>query len=345
MRRLAPLLWVAALAACDERGKSPAIDAPPGGIDAPIDGSGSIDAPPDAAIDALIDAPMPSTTHHRYVMDSLLVPMNNTQARDYGLDLNGDGTVDNQLGMVMATMSSQGFELQTATTLQVDRGQILELFDLGAASYTTEPNATFAAYVGATPLPAPCNSPNDPTCRRHLAGTGTFTIAPGSPINPALTGSIVAGSMTTAAGHLVAPITLFTQAGMPLYITLVGARVQVAMASDARIMQLKLTGGITQTDIDTKLIPAMREGIEAQVMRDCTMLGSPPNCGCMQSSTGASMLGLFDTAPKNCSVSVQEVRDNSLIQSLLAPDVMLEGQMCLSYGVRATAVAAGFVAP
>ena len=343
MRRLASLLVIAA-AACDERGSSPAVDAPThDSIDAPD--TLQVDAPIDMAIDALIDAPMPPAAHHHYVMDSLLVPMNNTQARDYGLDLNGDGTVDNQLGMVIASLSSQGFQVQTATNAQVDRGQILELFDLGAGSFTLEPNATFRAFVGATPMPAPCNGPNDTTCRRHLTGSATFTIPAGSPINPELTGSIAGGMMTTAPGHLVAPVTLFTAAGMPLYVTLIGARVQLAMASDPRIMQLKLTGGITQADIDGKVIPAMREGIEAQVMRDCTMLANPPGCGCASSSSGATMLNLFDTAPRNCSVSVQELRDSSLIQSLLAPDVMLEGQMCLSYGVRATAVAAGFVAP
>jgi hypothetical protein len=44
-------------------------------------------------------------------------------------------------------------------------------------------------------------------------------------------------------------------------------------------------------------------------------------------------------------VTVQELRDNSLIQSLFATDVMLEGQMALSVGVRVTAVAAGFAGP
>lgn len=334
MRRLVLILPL--LAACGDDGHAAATDA---AIDVPAD------TPVDMPADALIDAPPPAADHHYYVMDSLLVPMNNTQARDFGLDLNGDQTVDNQLGMVLATLDAQGFELQTATTTQIDRGQILELFDLGATSFTTEPAATFAAYAGATPMPAPCAGTSDTTCRHHLAGTGTFTIAAGSPTNPALTGVIAAGAMTTAPGHLLAPITLFTPPAMPLYVTLVGAKVQLAQASDPSILQLKLTGGITQTDIDGKLIPAMREGIQAQVVKDCTMLASPPTCGCPAGSTGKTMLDLFDSAPKDCTVSVQEVRDNSLINSLLAPDVMLEGQMCLSYGVRASAVRAGFVAP
>lgn len=334
MRRLAPLLLIAA--ACGDDGSAKPTDA---AVDVPAD------VPIDIPADAPIDAPPPLPGFHHYVMDTLRVPANNTEARDFGLDLNGDGTVDNQLGMVIGSLAAQGFEIQPATTAQIDRGQILELFRLYAPDFVNVPAATFNAYAGANPMPAACASASDTVCRHHLTGAGTFSIAPSSPANAPLTGTLTGGAMTTAAGHLLAPVTVFTVAGNPLYLTLVGAKVQMSMASDARLMQLKLAGGITQTDIDGKLIPAMREGIEASVMKDCTMLANPPTCGCPAGSTGKTMLDLFDQAPKDCSVSLQEVRDNSLIQSLLAPDVMLEGQMCLSYGVRATAVAAGFVAP
>src|SRR5689334_13759302 len=42
----------------------------------------------------------------RFVVDAIQVPMHNTQAREYGIDLNGDKTVDNQLGMVISTLAS-----------------------------------------------------------------------------------------------------------------------------------------------------------------------------------------------------------------------------------------------
>lgn len=337
MRRLAAPALVLALAACgDDGGKTPT-DAPKPPADAPVD------SPPDAPPDVPFDAPIPPANHFHYAMSTLLVPMNNTQARDYGLDLNGDQTVDNQLGMVMGTLSTMGFEIQAATSDQVNRGQIIELFDLGADSFTTAAFATFAAYIGATPMPPPCNNASDTICRRHLTGAGTFTIAPTSPTNPPLTGAISAGMMTTTAGHLVVPLTMVF-GSTPIYVTLLGAKVQLAQASDPAIMSLKLTGGVTQTDVNTKLIPAMRDGMEAAVMKDCTALSSPPQCGCPSQSNGQTMINLFDTN-NNCSISVMEVQNNSLIQSLLAPDVTLEGQQCLSFGMRATAVKAGFVAP
>jgi hypothetical protein len=49
--------------------------------------------------------------------------------------------------------------------------------------------------------------------------------------------------------------------------------------------------------------------------------------------------------PKDCTISVSEVAQNSLIQSLLAPDVMIDGVEALSVGVSASAVHAAFADP
>src|SRR5574338_440669 len=43
-------------------------------------------------------------TPRRYVIDRIELPTNNNEARGFGLDLNGDRTVDNQLGMVISTL-------------------------------------------------------------------------------------------------------------------------------------------------------------------------------------------------------------------------------------------------
>src|SRR5262245_63686571 len=43
----------------------------------------------------------PEGPHYTYVVAEASVPVNNMQAREYGLDLNGDKAADNQLGMVL----------------------------------------------------------------------------------------------------------------------------------------------------------------------------------------------------------------------------------------------------
>ena len=299
-----------------------------------------IDAPPDM----LIDAPPPPLGHHHYVLDSVLVPTSNTTARDLGQDLNGDQAIDNQLGMVLGTLSSMGLDVQQTTTQNIDRGASITLVDLFANDLTTEPAATFAAFVGSAPMPAACASASDTVCRHHLGGNATFTVTAGAPTNPPLTGALVAGSMTTAPGHLAMPLVMFAGAS-PVLVNLIGAKVVLGAPAATKLGMLKIGGAITAAEVDTKVIPGMRDGFAAIVMRDCTALSSPPTCGCPASSSGKTILDLFEQAPKDCMVSVTEVKTNSLIQALLAPDVMIDGMMALSIGVKATAVEAGFVAP
>ncbi len=57
-----------------------------------------------------------------------------------------------------------------------------------------------------------------------------------------------------------------------------------------------------------------------------------------QPSTGRSYLTLFDKSPKDCVISLDEIRNSTLIQSLLMPDVTVEGQNALSFGFGVTAV-------
>lgn len=308
-----------------------------GGSDTPID------APPDVPPDMPIDAPPPPPGHHHYVLDGMLVPANNTQARDYGQDLNGDQTIDNQLGMVLGTLSSMGVDIQGATTQSIDRGAAITLVDLYANDFTTEPAATFAVFVGSAPMPAACASATDTVCRRHLSGAATFTVLAGAPTNPPLTGALAAGSLTTAPGHLTIPLVIGASA--PALVTLIGAKVVMSGATATRLGMLKIGGALSQTEIDTKVIPAMRDSFQASVVHDCTALTNPPNCGCASGSTGKTVLDLFEQAPKDCSISINEVKTNSLIMSLLAPDVVIDGMNALSLGIKATAVEAGFVAP
>ena len=326
--RLASCFVVVIFVACGSNGGSnPKIDA-------------AIDAPPDAPA-KLIDAPEPPLGFNHYVVDKVSLPANNTQARAYGLDLNNDQTVDNQLGMVIATLSGMGLDSQAAMNKSIDQGDSIMLGNLGALDFTTDAMSTFTIVQGENPMPSPCANAQDTMCRKHLAGTGSFSLKPSAPIDPALMGMIAAGKLTAGPGHLTIQ---FTMAYSPsITVTLIGARVEL-MTTKTSLMG-KLGGAISQADIDSKVLPAMRDGFQAKVGQDCTMLTSPPMCGCAQNSSGKTMLGLFDTSPKDCNISVTEVQNNSLIVSLLAPDVTVENKQALSFGVGITAVPGGFAQP
>ena len=49
--------------------------------------------------------------------------------------------------------------------------------------------------------------------------------------------------------------------------------------------------------------------------------------------------------PTLCSLDFDEIKNNTLIQSLLAPDVEIDGKMALSLGIKIKAVKATFPTP
>ncbi len=333
-------LILGALVGCGEHGQGALPDAP---VDVPVDVAP--DAPADAAEDG---PPMATGTHHRYVVSHEQSPMNNNQARDFGLDLNNDNTVDNQLGMVLGTLSSMGFNIQPTTDSLVDRGGMLMLVDVQADNFTTMANAGVTIYKGATPTPAPCLSANDTVCRRHLTGAGAFTVPAASAHDVPLVGAIVGGTLLTTlpGGSLHVQFVFNDGPSGPVELELIGARVKASGISATGIAMANLAGAISETEIHAKLTPSMQASYAAAVQRDCTALTMPPGCGCLAGSTGKLAIDLFDGdlsgTQKNCAVSLAEIEGNSLIQSLLAPDVTINGVNALSLGLRIDAVAATF---
>ena len=302
----------------------------------PIDGA--VDVAVDTARpDALLDAPAPPAGARRYVIDHEHLPTNHNEALMYGLDLDNDGVVDNELGMVDSTFAGMGISDQPAVDHVIDTGAVIMLADLEAADLTTAATASFTMYDGANAMPAACNGSADTTCRHHLAGTATFDVATTSARDTPLSGTVAANVFTGGPGQLHVPVSLF---GATVSLPLIGARVKLTAITDTGVTGV-VAGAITQTVIDSTLIPALRLGLTAQIANDCLALTSPPACGCIDGTRGKTFLSLLD-ANHDCAVTDLEIKNNSLVMALLAPDVMIDGQMALSMGVGVTGVHAAF---
>ncbi|HEX7699907.1 MAG TPA: hypothetical protein VF403_04270, partial [Kofleriaceae bacterium] len=105
----------------------------------------------------------PVGAHYHFVVNKALVPTNNNESREYGLDLNGDGTPDNQLGMVLGTLAGMGFKIQDTLDVAVNDGNIILLLDFQAKDLTSAAAAGIQLYLGdkTTAMPAPCNGSAD----------------------------------------------------------------------------------------------------------------------------------------------------------------------------------------
>jgi hypothetical protein len=285
----------------------------------------------------------PTGPHYGYVADTVVVPRNNAEAREIGLDLNGDKTIDNQLGMVLGTLAGQGFEVQTTLDEAVDAGSIILLLDLQTPDFASTTGAGLSIKLGDsdTAMPTPCTDPTMPaTCGKHLDGTGVFTIDAGSPADAGVEGKIAGGVFTGGPGEIKLQIALAD--ADPIDLSLIGARAKATGITEDGISEVILAGAITQSQLDTEVIPNIQAQLPPIIAEDCDPAAGPPECGCLANSTGDTIISLFDTSPKDCEVTVEEIKTNSLIQSLLAPDVTIDGQDALSLGLKVSAVGASF---
>jgi hypothetical protein len=292
--------------------------------------------------------PEPEGEHHTFVVDSVTIPLDADEAEELGFDIDGDGTVDNQLGNILSALIQAGggdLDLQGSITESVNSGEILLLADIQATALTSAAACGFSLYLGENPSPAPCTNPDDPlTCRQHLDGTGTFDVDPSSPPDVTVRGNIVGGRFTGGPGDLALQIAFGETA---INLTLIEARAEINGITDTGFEQSKVGGAVPDEVIQNEVLPAVSVAVNDIMTEDCPAPRTPPTCGCMDGSTGETLMGIFDENG-DCDVPETEVRENSLIVTLLRPDVDTDGDDepdSLSVGVGATAVAGTWTVP
>jgi hypothetical protein len=84
-------------------------------------------------------------TPRRYVIDSFSIPTNTAQARALGDDLNGDKTVDNQLGQVIGFLGSYGNQTTHAPDM-IASGAIASTFLIRANDYWDDATVSVVYY-------------------------------------------------------------------------------------------------------------------------------------------------------------------------------------------------------
>ena len=293
----------------------------------------------------------PDGEDHTYVVDSVAVPENATDAENLGLDIDGDSMPDNGLGTLIATLISvANLDLQTAITEQVDQGGIILLANLKATDLAEATGVGLYVYLGADANPAPCENAEDTVCRHHLDGTGTFGIAADSPENALIVGENAGGAFTGGPGEVTIELALADGAD-PLSLTLVNAKAEATVAADG-LSSGKLGGAVTQDEINNNILPAVADIVAGIVAADPTCTLGPPDC--CEDGTAKTVLGFLDD-DGDCVVSVEELQSNSLLSTLLTPDVDLFDAAgnpgtdgtddSLSLGIGFTAVGGGFTPP
>jgi len=313
---------------------------------------------------------VPEGPHYHYVVNKVFVPTKPSDQMDYGLDLNGDGGPDNVLGGVLSFLSGMGFNVQATIDQAVAEGKIILLVDFQTkdSTFTNDAKSGAQVWLGDNPQPPACNPMESYTCdmsmppmctgcQHHLNGSGMFQLKQGQPMNAPLAGKIINGVFDGGPGELTLQIALGGTDAIEL--DMIGARTEIKDITGTNIGSGSnggaiLAGAITQDDINMKIIPAIAMQIGPIIVRDCCGTGNTmhpdctglatmmPKCGCTASSTGATIISLLDKMPADYAVTATEIQNNTTIQALLQPDVVVDGKMALSLGVKATAVGATY---
>jgi hypothetical protein len=261
--------------------------------------------------------------HYGYVVGKASVPTMPNDVTAFALDLGSktsskpDGLPDNALGSVFSALTMLKFDIQGTITTAVDQGNILLLIDFQTKDFANAATAGLTVKLGANAMPAPCNGSADTTCRHHLDGTGTFTIATDSPMDDVVAGKIAGGTFTGGPGDLTLQIAVGSTT--PIKLALLHARA-TATSISATGMTAILGGVVTKTELTTQVGPPLLTSVKAVFDRDCPIPRSPPGCNCADGSTGALVGSVVDVSPKDCTLTIDELFGNPVVAPMLTPD-------------------------
>lgn len=288
------------------------------------------------------DGVTPTGEHYKYVAKEVKVPSRASEPAEFGLDLDGDATVDNQLGTAIVTLGTalnNPAIAKDAVNVAVQDGTIILLGDLQTESFTSTAGAGFEVLLGANPSPAPCTTPADPTtCGKHLAGNGMFSVDGDTP--GALTGPIVNGTFKGGPGELTLQIAL--NAGAQIELDLIGARVE-GSAMSATGGTFKVGGAVSEEDFDSKVLPAIKTAVIDPILATGCAGGAGAD-HCMCTGNAKMVITLLDKPldAGDCMITVEEIKTNPTLMPLIQPDVTIGGVSAISIGIVAITTTATF---
>jgi len=247
-----------------------------------------------------------------------------------------------------------GFAVQPAIDKGIAEGRVITLVRIDGVTEQGGFTAVRDVQIlfGADPRPPACDPGESYTCmgtvcsgcQHHLTGDGSFAIDPSTPDDAPLVGTVSDNALEVGPGAM--SLEFVNGDSPPIRFDLLGARAHVALDGSGEML---LAGGLSMSQVDDELGPLIQQVAAQIVERDCCGTPTSPyptcdgikGCGCRDGSQGKEIIGLFDLN-HDCMLTAMEVLDSSIAQSLLAPDITVDGQDLLSVGVQTFLVGATF---
>ena len=232
-----------------------------------------------------------------------------TPPGEYASDLDDDGDEDDGLGRVAATLeTTSNVDLQGGIDAAIAAGETLFLIEIRShdESFENDENATLTISRASTQA-----SPD-------LSGGGSFTVEAGT--TPfVLTGAIVNHVFRSdEPSGAPQPLDFAIAFGGEdvVEVPIIAVRVTVTIDADAQALTAgKLAGAVLAEELDTAVMPVLAAQYNAAIATDPT------------DSASLLILNIFDTGgcdggvADNSVIELCEVENNTLLNSVFAPDV------------------------
>ena len=273
---------------------------------------------------------------HQFVVTTLSLPLSSADATKFAFDLDGNGTLDNQMGMLFVALKGQMGETtpQSSVRAAIGDGRIIMLLSFYVQpDMQDSPVSNMWAFNGQRADPPLLNGPQP---------GGTFFVDPTAPQDLYCGGSITASLGRYGSDEATMLLRLpFGGGDGILILPLTAVRVEfTAAAGGESLTEGRMGGAIRKQDVDDTLVPTVVDMLNEEMRAYCS--ASSGTCTCESGSGAETIRQMFDT-DGSCDVSPEEGRGNAIINALLEPDVTLsDGSGGVSVGFGFTAVNAVF---
>jgi hypothetical protein len=251
------------------------------------------DHPPPPGDEGLEDC---VTTRASYLIDTLTVPRDSTESNATAQDLDGDGTIDNRVGTLFGLLASMNLDVQgrAEDALAADAFPVVVTIDTCA-----DPSATlFELHQGLD-----VDRRFDPPRVRIGDETAHPAVGPGS-------------GLQASGGQSRFPVVGLFDLTHTRWIDGWNLSFELAASSADRI-EGRLALGLDGETFFAESTEAMLEYVEQTI-------AETPGCpsDCEPDSPAASMMSIFDENQDDV-ITLDELRQNSLIQTFTRPDLDL----------------------
>lgn len=268
-------------------------------------------------------------TSYTYAINEIYIPTN--PAEQIGLDLDGDGNVDNKLSNLMQSLlsTSNEFAVNPVIAQSLENGDMAVLANLMVENFTGDNNISATLMEG---------SFTGDSTETMYNGTGEFSTDTASPTSATLCGRVYGnGFLDLGPGDVNFSIPISDT--VTLDVTLHHAVIQ-GTASSEGWSDVIIAGAVSPTEIRDEILPAFVDNVNNDIQSDPE--GSQFILDTFDNQCSNEYDGCEDLSDcvSDGVITLTELRCNGTVNIVLNPDITINGVDYVSLGLRVSAVKA-----